>query len=1415
MKVSNICGWDDKYFIVCSKRNLNLFCFMKNLLIIVLFFLSIKIYGIHPYNSLSVDNGLMHTDATCFSQDNAGLLWIGTNNGLHLFDGYSLKQYEYQTKGRVYMQYNKVQGIVRKDSLLWIGTKSGLLCFNTIKRQYVDYKSNNLNLEVLNRNINNLQIDLNGNIWIKTRSSLYVAKIIGETLSFYQWKDSVDKRLCGTFEKSAPMYPNRNHMWVKEDDNLICLEVKDNYIFLDSIYKISDLIGEKSNNFVINDDFLYLRTISGCYRFELCDNILSVESLKYVSFVELDKDLLSNTLGIFTVDKKGTLYNSYYGGVFSVKNAFSETPELEYFRENNLFRIKEGLTIKDLLVDSFDNLWVATINWGVKCYSISESIFNSFSLDDINSRNNFNLSVSAIEEANSNSIWVLTDSGVLIKYDLFKRKGEEVYKFPKNFKCQILKRSSDKKSLYIGNSKGVYKFNIDNREIIHVLKNISVTGIEELGNNKFIISTYGNGVIVVQEENTDINKSVWYIESQYTSKTTPHLSSDLVLDCIFNYRTNELFCGTENGLNRIFINHGKIKKILSYMTSKKDETSMSSDYITDIEIENDTVVWIGTIGGGVNRIHFISDSENDYVAEVYTKNNDLTSNDAEIIHLDSYNRLWVGGTGICCIDRKNKSVSIFGPADGVLKHPIKMGAGCKMKNGTICMGGLSGLNTFIPENYINVYNRHKPELILTCVEFNTDNYVSSPKEINVFDKKIIELSYKENSFKLFFTVSGFKIFNNIIYRYRIKEFSKAWTLLSYKNNNVPFINLPDGKYNIELEISYDNGKSWNKESRKELQIIILPPWWKTLHLKILYVISFLIIIVLLINFIIKFIRLKKENITQQIEKKHSEELYQAKQQFFINVSHEFKTPLTLISLAAEQISINNPSKECDSIKKNTTHLSSLISEMMELRKGELGINSYNFIHGDILPVVNDIIREVSPWIIEKSIILDFIASDKQIYMDFNNKGIIKIVLNLLSNAIKYSGRNKKITIETYYGYIEEIRPYYDNVYSVGKINKGDKCWLFRIKDEGIGILKTSINKIYDSFFQVNDTENKNIGSGIGLAIVKNAVIAHNGKIIVSSKKGDGTEFIVALPLKQERDKVIITDKKILDNSFIKQLSDTLYDNEIGVSDDDIILENSEKPLILLIEDNKELLDVMKSLLSVRFKIITAINGKEGLKKALELYPDLIVSDVMMPEMNGVELCKEIRSNIFSAYIPIILLSAKSEVEHQIYGYESGADLYLPKPFSAKLLEVTISRLLVLKSLTLKNSSETFSENIDKHVSDNRENMKKNAQKDFLEKLYRIVNDNIQDSELSADFIAASMGMSRSKLYLQVKETTDITLSEYIRNKRLEKAASLLQTTTMNITEVMYETGFVNLSHFSKLFKQKYDVSPSNFIKRCN
>lgn len=737
------------------------------------------------------------------------------------------------------------------------------------------------------------------------------------------------------------------------------------------------------------------------------------------------------------------------------------------------------------------------------------------------------------------------------------------------------------------------------------------------------------------------------------------------------------------------------------------------------------------------------------------------------------------------------------------------------------------------------FTERKVEVDLILSDFYINNVPVSPgrdknsilqNTLNKTDH--IRLNYDQNGFSIGFSALGFRYSDKITYRYRLHGYEEQWHTLSYKENRAYYTNVPYGNYRFDLQVSTDGGDTW-KQPGRSVRITILPPLWLRWWVKLGYVLTGLGLLGFVLWQYIKAQRLKRQVHIQELLRKKDEEAYQSKMVFFMNLSHELKTPLALIMLAVEHVCDAKWNKETNLILSNAKKMLQLITEMVDIRRTDLGINKLKLTEIDMQDITARIVGEMTCMAADKEIVMTYHAACGQLLMDADRDRIGKLIVNICSNAVKYTPRQGRIDITLNVGDASQITPLYKEVHQEGTLNGTDELCLLTIRDSGVGISADSIHRIFERFFQVKDEENSHLGSGIGLTIVKNVVLLHGGTIMVSSRRGVGTEIIIALPIRHAAATVSAPQEFEAKNFIGEQYADYKPKTHVGIKETAPEAMNPELPILLIVEDNRELLAVLSNHFADSYNVRVATNGREGLELCQSLMPDLIISDVQMPEMDGIEMCRCIRNKLSVAWLPIVLLTAYSDVQNQIEGYESGADLYLPKPFSMKLLEVSIRQLLEKKRMVFSNREQPAPVVTDAVTADvaasagnatgsapaaagehsNRQLLLDEEREAFRQQLRRLIEENIANPDLSVDFCCQQLGMGKTKLWQRVKECCGESLAEYVRNIRLEHAATLLRESTMNISEVKFEVGYINSSHFTRAFKQKFGVSPSDYVRQ--
>ena len=1389
------------------------------------------------FKHLTLNEGLAHTDANCVVQDSSGLVWIGTYGGLQSYDGYTLQTYDYYTDDQtVFKSHNRIYDIAVLENRFWIASESGLTCFDTDVRQYVSYilKKNGKQCGIGESafRVSTSVTEAGQHLWVKNDQGLLVFEVYGDTLSQLEWVNEEERLIS---KRAYNMHFHGNEAWTVCAGRLCCLKLQSGSVMMTRSYDIKSLTGSESGYIFIKDDFLYMRIPDGCYRFLIKEGDIYKDNFSFVEFHTLNAQIPKYTNGYFIVSDNGTLWCCYGGGVFEVQYPFSETPSAKFYLNNE----KEGRSVKkinDLMIDKYDNLWVAASSLGVYYHALSKPFFNNLSSADFNLIGLDQNEVVSITGGAEGVYYMIVEYGSLLAYDI---NTEHLFYIPlpdkieKTLYMQCVRISSDNRYLYIGTSNGIILYDIA-MKTMRALElpegnekiNTSVADLHEDIHGRLWVATWGIGLSCI--DNPLGKPSLKYHLSE---STDPGLASRRI-SALSSWKETLLIC-TTNGLNRIIMTpEGALKSVSTYrVDERRGKKSMSSDYIAAVDCENDSTLWVGTIGGGLDRVVLHSESDNDYTATCYTKKDGLLSNDCEVVMVDKFRRVWIGGNGLNCMNVPENRIDVYGDADGLQLNAYKINAFHKSNDGIFFMGGLSGLSYFRPE--LPFVSKSDYSLSFTNLSISNERIVPGKSYDGhvvidkVLDKTtLIELTHNQNNFSISFAALGYRLSGQIVYRYRLKGFQNEWRVLDYQSNEVYFSNLPYKHYTLEVEMSSDRGNSWNQLG-KNLEIHILPPIWLTWWAKALYVMAIAGIVLFLFRQYGKEQELKKENEIQKILMAQDEEKYQSKMKFFMNASHELKTPLTLVMLATEKLQrIESAGKECNTILYNVRRMLMLISELVDIRKQDLGIFKLNLEQVEMSSLVTQLYSEIYPWAENKHIQMEIYARGGKIKMDGDRNKLGKIILNLLSNAVKYTDSGGHIEVSFFKGTKQDISPCYPDSYSEGVLPEDTQFFIFKVNDTGVGISSESMHKIYERFFQINATSQTHLGSGVGLAIVKSIVLQHKGEIVVSSKRNEGSEFIVALPMYdtcKEASMEVMAKHDMAD--FVKEQYHELYEaattENAGDKDAGHDYETKDdKPILLIVEDNKELQSMLKEHFAVSYNVLVADNGRIGLEKCLKFYPDAIVSDVMMPEMDGIKFCKKVKNNLSIGYIPFILLTAKDMVENQIEGYESGADLYLSKPFSIKLLEVNIQRLMKQQEIWIKKgvfsvstgsgtSDEVLSPKIDFQDEIAKENFNAEQRRTF-ERVKAIIQEHIGNPELSSEFIAKQLRISRTKLYRDVKKMGIVSLADYLRNIRLEKAAELLTHTNLNITEVMNDVGFVNISHFSKTFKCKFGVPPTEY-----
>ena len=892
-----------------------------------------------------------------------------------------------------------------------------------------------------------------------------------------------------------------------------------------------------------------------------------------------------------------------------------------------------------------------------------------------------------------------------------------------------------------------------------------------------------------------------YTSANYQNElnNTNSLSNNFVRD-ILEDSNGDIWVGTIRGLNKLKQDDAGNIAYTSYLNDPKNKNSLSNNYVLDAFQASDGHLYVGTFGGGLNQIEI---SNNTLNFKQYTTNEGLPSDVVYQIKEDKQGNIWMLHVReISKLNPTTGEVTYFENQDGINVSEFKDNAMLFTTSGMMLCGGVNGITFFQPDK-LSV-NEIKPQLIIS--DFKLFNEIVHPLEErngkvilknSINETKKIVLPYSLNSMEFVFSSLHFANPEKNQYKYILEGFDEKW---QYSKGNerrfASYTNVPPGNYIFKVYGSNSVG-IWTDEP-KEISVVINKPWYLTTLAILFFSLLTLAIIYSFVKIRLNQIRLKSKLDIESAIHENSEEMNQMKLQFFTNISHELRTPLTLIvgplsQIMNGQVNTKDVPKLNSIMYKNSNRLLKLINQLLDFRKAESGNLNLIVQNDELVSFVGEVFAAFEDIALEKDIKFLFLSPKKEIDAWFDNDKIEKILYNLLSNAFKFTPNGKGITVSL------EKETINNEVHAI-----------IKVIDFGIGIPKEELVSIFDRFYQTRKENNAiHEGSGLGLAYIKHLVEIHKGEINIESEFHKGTTCTVTIPI----------SKTVYSNNSIIELQPQKYDfkyTKIGV---DVIKENQlipkksiksvkehskETPLLLIVEDNRELQDYLVTFFSHDYRILTANNGKEGLEQAIKNIPNIIISDLMMPEMNGIEMCKKLKTDINTSHIPILILTARAGLENEKEGLETGADEFILKPFNIEVLKLRLDNILRTKQQWIQKFRTNSNSKSWKELSN------KLDQK-FIEKSINIIKKNVDNTEFSVEKFALEIGMSRSALFLKLKSITGQSTSEFIRTIRLNKAAKLIKSGKYSITEVIYMVGFSDPKYFRTCFKKHFGCTPSSYL----
>ena len=1302
------------------------------------------------FKNLSIADGLSQNYISSIIQDDQNFMWFGTRNGLNKYDGFQIKEYVLSEEKNQSAD-NHIKSLF-KDSTgkIWSITDNRLFYYQPNEDKFLEFKRP----ELVNKNnsllsVSSISEDNNKILWIGTRTGI----LLGYDL----------KNPSNPLIKSASVNAPIHAITSIKNSLIIGCEGENGIWHLDK---------KKLSFFQTSTDSLYNNMHVSCFQQNASQELLFISKecgiMKYGEREAVIKHKNKNDFikAFIPWNESKILYTTENNGTFSYDKKNKNEP---------LKRIDIEETHLDIIPcicfykDTSGGLWIGTTNAGLFYSNPSHNDFHFESLtNQINNTTSYN-SVLSLCPMEDNKILVGLDHKGIQIYDKELRSLSQhpiTKKYPQLSAASINGVFYDSRGFtwiatYMQSIK-VYgpepEQSLINKQLEEILSNdFSVKSVYEDSKHRIWIATTNGPILCYHPDKR---------------KFTKHIYKNVKAFTLLEDKIGRIWLGSCVGLYQFNEQNSNFEFVLR--VDNENEYGYANNIFSICEV--DSALWLCTHEGLIE--YFPKNKK----YNVYTTQDGLSSNQTKSALYDKEGkRLWVStDKGLSALNLKTRKFYNYGIEDNIRYKEFNHASSMKDKEGNFYFGCVNGFYRFNPKQIKE--NINVPQVVITNLRIpnnrlqgkETNNNINS-ELIPIGDKKELEIPFRNSIFTLQFVAPSYVNSQKIEYACRLVNFSDKWTYMG-KEHSVTFTSLRPGTYHFQVKASSGNGV-WN-DDYTSLKLVILPPWYLTIGAFIGYFFIAICITILLMKMYANRIKIRSQLANEQFERQHLEKLNEMKMSFFSNVTHELRTPLTLIlspinNLLNKTVPMKDKHNYMLVIQRNAILLLELVNELLDFSKSEAGNMEFNPNETELVEVINKQIEIFRP-----------LANDKHINLEFNHtlnllwcmadKSIIKkIVSNLLSNALKYTPDEGSVCIDL-------------QIVNDGNNSKIRIC----VKDTGRGIAEQDQSFIFNRFYQIKDNDSN--GTGIGLALVKNLASIHHGTISLKSKLGEGSSFTLDVPfVKVER-----TDETIAQS---ETLSDTAY---INASESKTFM-HPKTYKILIAEDNKDLLFYLSQLLSSQYNVITAVNGKIGLEKAQSEMPDVILSDVLMPEMDGKEFCKQVKQNVNTCHIPFLLLTALISKESEKECLAIGADDYITKPFDSDILLTKIANLIKSRILitrreqTLTALKPNESPNVDKDSQ-------------FLLELIELIKNNLSKSDLKIDDLSREMGISHTPFYKKIKELTNQTPNEFLKQIRLEQAKKMLSEKNLTISEIAYQTGFNSPKYFRNCFKDQYGMTPSEY-----
>ncbi|WP_297099290.1 two-component regulator propeller domain-containing protein [uncultured Draconibacterium sp.] len=1330
-------------------------------------------------NFFDYREGLSNSLINAMHQDKKGFIWVATEDGLNRFDGIHFKTF-FATPNDDNSLKNNFVTALNEDSNgnLLVGQINGLQIYHPESESFTEiplYISD----ERIHLYISSIIMDINSDIWMTT-SGYGLIRIEHETGNV-DYNETLNKQLC-----------SQNLRIVFQDSDGVLW------------------IGSE------NDGLNTYDPISG-------------EVQVYTETSEDGKTLPSNNISSICEDDLGNIYvGSLKGGLVQIQKNSGKIVQIHSDKKDETV-----LPVKSLLFDSKKRLWVGIDGFGLKRYNPANQLLESYSPNT----SPFDFSKSKIHsliEDNGGNIWASVFQKGLYLFpetpEIFQHYGYHAFGENSIGSSCVTSIAGIDGKLWVGtDGDGVYQINRQNNNIKHVLLNSAnqegdpnnILTIHNGKDNYVWLGTYFNGLIRYNKKTGEIKNY------KHDPENANSLSNDNIT-CIAEDRSGMLWLGTLGGGICRF--NPKTETFWPGLTNNEKLNSQLPMWINSIFIDRKQNLWLGTYVGLLyydiqkqelrhfntangtlqnNTVIAIQDDRfgniwagsysglikidvNNSKTRYYSTEDGLCNNVISAINEDEFGKIWVSThNGLSRFDPDNNTFTNYYAYDGIQANEFYKNATYRSEKNELFFGGINGM-TEIKRNYLDYSRRIRDVLLTGFNRFNQPVEIGDKSGKHVILKKsivladTIQLHERDNVFSIGFTSGELASQSRISYEYMMEGFDENWISTTAQNRRAAYTNLHYGTYIFKVR-GVDKGLY---STPRELTIIIYPRWYKTVWAKILWTL-------LLGTLFFGVVRLYQE----MIQRRHLEKMNEMKMQFFINISHEIKTPLTLIIDPIEKLMLQKTDPKTSRlyhiIDQNANRISRLVNQLMDVRRIDKGVILVKFQKTNLYNFIREIAQSYEILATEKNINFSIHAPDESIEVWIDPLNFEKVILNLLSNAFKFTPAEGSIELNI----------------SRTVMKTDDKKHVDAVKivvsDTGVGIKETEIERIFNRFYQVESKDPSHRGgTGVGLHLSRALVNLHNGALNAENRSdGSGSRFIIELPLGNAHlpaDDLITSESSSpaplhrIHRQFFPNSSETISKDKKG---------GKKICKILVVDDEQEIRDYLISELSEKYTVISAADGKEAFELLMEEKPSLVISDIMMPEMDGITLCKKIKGNVQTSHIPVVLLTALSRDENRAEGIETGADMYIVKPFSSEFLKKIIANILENRKKIIEQlQAESGQFDVEQIELKSHDEI-------LMEKVMTIIKDNISNEKLNVEMLAEGVGISRVHMHRKLKELTNQSARDFIRNIRMKQATYLLTNKKLTVSEVAFSLGYSNLSHFSNSFKSYYGMSPTEFASK--